>query len=193
MISYKNAISADFGDYTIKNDIIIMPLWKKEFCDELVDTLEAFKDNFKIREPDYGTYELSLNDLSRLFFMEYAAHFNGSILPIIRQEWFINKVEGMFSPYFLRYWAGGAKNLQLHTDVSIFTTYVQLNDNYKGCHITFPRQNFSVDSVPVGHAIFWPSLVTHSHYVTDLLEGVKYSFTSFIWPPNWSDATGIRF
>jgi hypothetical protein len=193
MISYKNAIHPDFGNYTIKNDIIVTPFWTRAFCDELAGICDEVQDRFAIREPEYGTFELKLNDISRILFTDYATHFNSEVLPMLRKEWFINKVEGMFSPYILRYSQNTARSLQLHTDVSIFTTYIQLNDNYKGCHVTFPRQNFCVDSVPVGHAIFWPSLVTHSHYVSELISGVKYSFTSFVWPPSWSDDTGIRF
>jgi predicted 2-oxoglutarate/Fe(II)-dependent dioxygenase YbiX len=67
--------------------------------------------------------------------------------------------------------------LGLHTDASLFTGSVKLNDNYSGAELIFPRQNFTNKDVPVGKCILFPGMVTHGHSVNELLEGVKYSLT----------------
>lgn len=191
MISYKGAIDPHFGSYEIKNDIITMPFWKREFCDELVEVCEEYKDRFFTKE-GYDTHELLLSDVSRLLFQDYALHFKEHVAPILRKEWMFD-LDGMFSPFFLRYFMAGPRKLHLHNDTSLFTTSIKLNDDYEGCHIFFPRQNFSMQDVPVGHAVIWPSVLTHPHYVTELTRGVKYSFASFTWPISWTDSVGYKF
>lgn len=191
---YKSIIDPNFGDYTFQNEMFITPFWTRMFCDELVNVFEThLKDRFAIREAAYGTHELSLNDLSRLMFLEYGQHFKDHVIPMVSKEWFIMDLDGMFSPYFLRYAMNTSRELKKHTDLGAFTLCVNLNDDYVENDLTFPRQNFLMRSVPVGHAVIFPSTLTHPHYTTPLESGVRYSFTSFTWPAHWTDTTGYRF
>ena len=41
---YSKAIHPDFGDYTIKDDIIITPLWTKDFCKQMIGLVESRSD-----------------------------------------------------------------------------------------------------------------------------------------------------
>ena len=196
MISYKNAIHKDFGKYTIQNDIIVTPFWTNKFCKELVGVCEQFSDRFRTDNTDnYKTEELLLHTISPLLLEDYGAHMRDHVFPLISKEWHYTRIqsEGVYSPYIIRYRMNGCRSLGKHTDISFITLNVKLNDDYKGCDLYFPRQNFSLKDVPVGHAVIWPSLVTHPHYTDELQEGVKYSLTAFSWPPHWNDSKGYRF
>jgi len=69
------------------------------------------------------------------------------------------------------------KELGLHTDASLFTGSVKLNDDYAGAELVFSRQEFTNKDVKVGQCILFPSMVTHGHKVLPLRGGKKYSLT----------------
>jgi predicted 2-oxoglutarate/Fe(II)-dependent dioxygenase YbiX len=84
---------------------------------------------------------------------------------------------GLRDAFTMRYSMETQKSLGLHTDASLITGSVKLNDNYEGATLYFPRQDFTNLDVPVGSCILFPSEVTHGHYVDELKSGVKYSLT----------------
>jgi predicted 2-oxoglutarate/Fe(II)-dependent dioxygenase YbiX len=73
----------------------------------------------------------------------------------------------------------GQRDLRLHSDLSLVTGSVKLNDDYTGGDLYFPRQKFSNKDVPVGKCILFPGQVTHSHTSKELESGTKFSLT--IW------------
>ena len=70
----------------------------------------------------------------------------------------------------------------MHSDISLVSGSVKLNDEYEGGELYFPRQNFSNKDIPVGKCILFPSQVTHPHTSTELLSGTKWSLT--MWTNN---------
>jgi curved DNA-binding protein CbpA len=78
----------------------------------------------------------------------------------------------------------------LHNDASLVTLNIKLNNDYQGCELLFPRQQFNSKDVPTGYAMIWPSVVSHPHVTTPLTLGRKLSIVSWTWPPEWSK-TGI--
>ena len=81
------------------------------------------------------------------------------------------------SAFLIKYDLKGQRKLRLHTDASLVTGSVKLNDDYTGGELYFPRQDFSNKDVPVGKCILFPGQVTHSHTSKELLSGTKYSLT----------------
>ena len=51
-----------------------------------------------------------------------------------------------------------------------------MNDGFEGGALAFPRQGFDNASVPVGHLLLWPSLVTHPHLAAAVDDGRLYTF-----------------
>ena len=83
----------------------------------------------------------------------------------------------MRDAFTMRYSMDTQTELGLHTDASLFTGSVKLNDNYAGAELVFPRQEFTNKNVKVGQCILFPSMVTHGHKVLPLRGGKKYSLT----------------
>jgi predicted 2-oxoglutarate/Fe(II)-dependent dioxygenase YbiX len=77
----------------------------------------------------------------------------------------------------MRYSMDTQRTLGHHTDASLVTGSVKLNDDYEGATLIFPRQNVTNRDIPVGKMILFPGQVTHGHYVDPLTSGTKYSAT----------------
>lgn len=195
-IPYSEALHADFGKYEIHKDIIVTPLWTKEFCAEMVEYCDK-SDRYVTTYDDMQI--LLLNDISREHVLDYARQYRTGIIPMLQKEWMIQRtvqmdVPGIFSPYFVRYSMDRNKSLMKHTDEGVITINMRMNDDYEGCQLHFPRQGFCAQDVPVGYAMIWPGMLTHPHYVTELTKGRKYTFVSFSWPPHqWYDPSGVSF
>ena len=195
---YSGAIHPDFGDYTIKDDIIITPLWTEEFCKQMIDLVESRPD---VMEKSYDDAQMfPLNELNVDLLRQFASHYKSGILRMLKKEWMLRfshprvDIPGLFTPFFLRYRMDQCRELGLHTDSGIVSMSLKCNSDYEGCDLTLPRQKFSAKDVPVGHAIFWPGLLTHPHYVTPLTSGIKYSFSSFACPPDqFTNPYGLYF
>ena len=186
--------------YDVYKDIIIMPLFTKELCTELVKVSDYYKDEFKNNISFRNNYEknkigwddLNLSEVSNLAFREYTELYRQHVCPVLEKTFGKNShsIDGWFSPTIIRYDRVGQAT-DIHHDVSHITLNVKLNNDYQGCDLYFPRQDFNAKDVPIGHAMIWPGAVTHPHYSTPLESGTKYSFVSWTWPPAWQ-AEGIE-
>ena len=106
---------------------------------------------------------------------------------MIEHYWQPMEMYGMRDAFVMRYSLDTQTSLALHTDASLVTGSVKLNDNYVGADLVFPRQNFSNRDIPVGKCLLFPGAVTHGHTCTELTEGVKYSLT--MWSSRYSGDT----
>ena len=77
----------------------------------------------------------------------------------------------------MKYSEDTQKTLGLHTDASLVTGSVKLNNDYEGATLIFPRQGVTNKDIPVGKMILFPGQVTHGHHVDQLISGTKYSAT----------------
>ena len=84
---------------------------------------------------------------------------------------------GLRDAFTMKYTPDTQNMLALHTDASLVTGNVKLNEDYEGGELLFPRQNFSNINVPKGRCLLWPSEVTHGHAVNEIYNGTKYSLT----------------
>ena len=110
---------------------------------------------------------------------ELETKWNNFIVPIVEKYWKPMEMYGLRDAFVMRYNLETQKDLPLHTDASLVTGSVKLNDDYEGADLFYPRQNISNKDIPVGKMILFPGAVTHGHECLPLTKGTKYSFT--IW------------
>ena len=193
-MEYNQGIHAESGKtFSVEQDIIITPFWTDEYCRHLVEFAHRFNDKFSkdieyldISQKNLGWFDLKLDFVDEIFFIPYLTQIKAHILPILKEVYtpVIGDVNGWFYPYIIKY-SEKKQSTDLHHDASMITLNIKLNDDYRGCDLFFPRQNFNSKNIPVGHAMIWPSTVTHPHGATELEQGEKYSFVSWSWPPQW--------
>ncbi len=206
LLDYNKGIHYKSGkQYDVIDDIIVTPFWTEEFCTNLIQIADFYSEYFrkeiafKDKTDRYlGWHDLNLEHVSPIFFHEYTRHYKHHLTPILEQVFGVSPkqnfkdhtsfsfghVTGWFSPFIIKYDQIGQSS-SAHNDFSQFTLNIKLNNNYSGSELYFPRQNFSNKDIPVGHAVIWPSTVSHPHLATPLEHGTKYSFISWTWPPNW--------
>jgi predicted 2-oxoglutarate/Fe(II)-dependent dioxygenase YbiX len=85
----------------------------------------------------------------------------------------------------MKYSEDTQKTLGLHTDASLVTGSVKLNDDYEGATLIFPRQGVTNRDIPIGKMLLFPGQVTHGHYVDQLVSGTKFSAT--FWTSRYKD------
>ena len=93
---------------------------------------------------------------------------------------------GMRDAFIIKYEMNKQRDLPLHSDASLVTGSIKLNDKYTGGELYFPRQDFKNTDIPVGKCILFPGQVTHPHTSLELQSGTKWSLT--IWSKRqWQD------
>lgn len=199
MIDYKKGIHPDSGkNYTIEKDIITVPFWTEDFCNELVEVAKFYDykfSNHQQRNVDRSalSYDgLYFSHISQFFFEDYVEHYTQDLLPIINKEWPYTRIGGWQSPFILKYSQQGKPNLAPHHDLSEISLNIKLNNDYKGAPLTFPRQEINNTNTPVGYVMMWPSTVTHYHVVPNIISGTKYSVTGWTWPAGAHEFHGIK-
>jgi hypothetical protein len=123
----------------------------------------------------FPAQELRIRNLG--LWEQYEKLWKEKLAKIAMQHWEPYAHIGLRDAFTMRYSMDTQKDLGWHTDASLVTGSVKLNDNYEGATLIFPRQEFTNIDVPVGHCILFPSDVTHGHYVDELQSGTKYSLT----------------
>lgn len=184
-MNYADAIDPNFGQYTFANDILITPFWKREFCEYLIEQTRQSRNKFEtINDVDETIHYLNFTSFDRSLSEQINDHFIKDVRALLGKEWHLppHQLPRIYTPFVLWYESGKFVRYLKHTDRFLISTNIKLNNNYKGCNIHFPKQKFSTEHVPVGHAVFWPGNLTHPHYVDDLLEGEKFS--TCIFTPN---------
>lgn len=200
ILDYDNGRHPDSGKLIhCYNDIIITPFWTDEFCKTLIDISKFYNEQFsnniefdRYSEKSLGWFDIRLDYLSPYFFEKYVNHYKRDIIPLLEKVFsnVSSEIDGWFSPYIIKYDEINQKS-DLHSDISQITLNIKLNNDYEGCDLYFPRQDFNSKDIPMGYAMIWPSTVTHPHGSTPLIRGEKYSFVSWTWPPTWSE-NGIK-
>ena len=200
-MDYLKGVHKDAGiKYTNHKDILITPLFKESFCKELCKIAKKLKDKFihwdnAVVIKDSRLYFNILHFRyfgGQKFFEDFAQHYAGTIRKMIKKEYVGAQIMGWFDPFIVRYDGTNQDELHLHNDVSHITMVVKLNDDFEGGILSFPRQKFDNKNIPVGHALIWPSQITHPHVVSPTKSGVKYSLTSWTWPVGWTQ-DGIMY
>lgn len=194
-MDYYKGLHKDAGiKYKNHKDILITPLFKESFCKELCEIGDKLKDDFdywqqSIKNKDSTLYFNIMRSryfAGEKFFEDFTKHYSQTLLKMIKKEWIGTQVTGWFDPFIVRYDGNKKEELTMHNDVSHITMVIKLNNSFKGGILKLPRQNFDNKEIPIGHALIWPSQVTHPHLVTPITKGVKYSMTNWTWPVSWN-------
>jgi hypothetical protein len=176
---YDGAAAPIGASRLVADDLLELAFWTPEFCATVVRAAEAVGAFAADEDDPVPGREISLAAISpRLF-----AHLEDDLLvramPVIRETWPYVDYCGLRDAFVIKYAPGQQEELRIHHDVAQLSGTIRLNDGYRGAALEFPRQGWDNGSVPVGHLIVWPSLVTHPHRATPLEAGVKYGLT--IW------------
>jgi len=161
----------------LDDDILLIDYLTPSMCDSLIELSERH-GGYKPDEGDkVPAQEIRLKELG--LFDSIAQHWEDHIAPILDEEFLNCPCYGVRDAFIIKYDMEGQRTLPLHSDASLVTGSIKLNDEYTGGELYFPRQNFSNKDIPVGKCILFPSQVSHPHRVDELLSGTKLSLT--IW------------
>ena len=168
----------------LRDDILLIDYLTPSMCDSLIELSERHGGY----RPDEGdkvpAQEIRLKELE--LFDIVSQHWEEHVAPLIDEEFQNCPCYGVRDAFVIKYDIEGQRTLPLHSDASLVTGSIKLNDNYTGGELYFPRQHFSNKDVPVGKCILFPSQVSHPHKVNELLSGTKLSLT--IWTKrSWND------
>ena len=167
--------SRDLSYEEVAQDLLVTKLLSESECKELIAKSDALGGWGSLDGDKFPAQEIRLKRLG--LWKQYEALWKDRLFKICEKHWKPVEYMGLRDAFTMRYSMDTQKSLGLHTDASLITGSVKLNDNYEGATLYFPRQDFTNLDVPVGSCILFPSQVTHGHYVDELKSGVKYSLT----------------
>ena len=156
-------------------EILVTDFLTDRQCDFLIQKSESYGDWGQMEGDKFPAQEIRLRSLG--LWHEYERLWAEKFGKISETHWKPMAHHGLRDAFTMRYSVETQKELGLHTDASLVTGSVKLNEDYEGAELIFPRQDFNNIKVPKGKCILFPGEVTHGHYVPELLSGVKYSLT----------------
>lgn len=156
-------------------DILVTDFLSQRQCDYLIKKSESYGGWSQMDGDKFPAQEIRIRKMG--LWHEYERLWAEKLAKICEQYWTPEAYVGLRDAFTMRYSMDTQTTLGLHTDASLFTGSVKLNDNYAGAELIFPRQNFTNQDVPIGKCLLFPGMVTHGHYVNELKGGVKYSLT----------------
>ena len=159
----------------IAKDILITPYMSKDDCKHMIDDAEELGGWDQMEGDKFPAQEIRADKLGIWKALEDS--WRDKLGKIAESKWTPMEHIGLRDAFAMRYSMDTQTSLGFHTDASLVTGSVKLNEDYEGAELCFPHQDFSNINVPLGHCILFPSSVTHGHYVSPLKSGVKYSLT----------------
>jgi len=163
-------------DYEILDkDMLLVDFMTPTMCEKLIEISDECGAWGSLSYDKFPAQEIRMRLLN--LWDELERHWEKNLYPIIEKYWHPMEMYGLRDAFVMRYAMDTQRKLNLHTDASLVTGSVKLNDDYEGAELIFPRQNFSNKDIPIGKCILFPGTVTHGHACTELQSGVKYSLT----------------
>jgi GR25 family glycosyltransferase involved in LPS biosynthesis len=165
-----------YGDVDyLDKDMFVIDFMTQTQCEDMIDVSERHGNWGSLAYDKFPAQEIRVKELG--YWESLQKHWENHLYPIIERHWRPMEMYGLRDAFTMRYSTDTQKSLNLHTDASLVTGSVKLNNDYVGADLIFPRQNISNKDVPVGRAIIFPGQVTHGHECTELKSGIKYSLT----------------
>ena len=164
-------------------EMILIDFMSPELCKEWIRISE--EDGSWNPHPDdrFPSHDIHLKKLG--LHDEILQHWNKVIAPICERYWRPYQHLDLRKAFTMKYSADTQKTLGLHTDASLVTGSVKLNDDYEGATLIFPRQGVTNRDIPIGKMLLFPGQVTHGHHVDPLVSGTKYSAT--FWTSRYNE------
>ena len=169
----------------IGQDMILIDFMTPAQCAEWIQISEKHGGWNPHPDDRFPSHDIHLKELG--LFEEIEMHWRRVIAPICERFWRPYSHYHLRKAFTMKYSADTQKTLGLHTDASLVTGSVKLNDDYDGATLVFPRQDVTNQDIPIGKMILFPGQVTHGHHVTTLERGTKYSAT--FWTARYKDDT----
>ena len=163
----------------VDQDMITVSFLTPEYCNKLIELAEQKGTWTAMPGDKFPAQEIRLWDIDPKLFEDFEIHWQKHIKPIIEEYWSPMMHYNIRDAFVMKYTLDTQKSLALHTDASLVTGSVKLNDDYEGGELYFPRQDISNIDIPAGEMLLFPGQVTHGHRCDDLISGTKYSLT--IW------------
>lgn len=185
ILGYRGAIDEREGVTELGIDIYQVPFWTPAFCDTVIRAAEAVGAFEPQPDDPVPGHEVSLAVISPRLFEAVETDLGVRIWPQLQQVWPFIDYHGLRDVFVIKYAIGHQEHLRMHHDVAQVSASLKLNDGYEGAVLDFPRQGASNLGVPMGELVVWPSLVTHPHQATPLLDGVKYGLTVWFELPSF--------
>ena len=159
----------------VAKDILVVPFLSETQCKNIIAKSEAVGGWGAMEGDKFPAQEIRADKLGMWKELEVA--WEDYLGKVAESKWTPMEHIGLRDAFTMRYAMDTQTSLGFHTDASLVTGSVKLNEDYEGAELVFPHQNFSNIDVPLGHCILFPSAVTHGHKVNPLISGVKYSLT----------------
>ena len=159
----------------VADEILVTELLTESECKDLIRRSDELGSWSSMEGDKFPAQEIRLKQLG--LWKDYQKLWEDKLAKICEKHWKPLQYMGLRDAFTMRYAMDTQTSLGLHTDASLVTGSVKLNDDYEGATLYFPRQKFTNLDVPVGSCILFPAQVTHGHYVDELQSGVKYSLT----------------
>ena len=156
-------------------EILVTNFMTESQCQRYVEVSERLGRWGELDGDKFPAQEIRLKEIG--LWDEISQQWADKLSKICEKHWHPEAYLGLRDAFTMRYSMDTQTELGLHTDASLFTGSVKLNDNYAGAELVFPRQGFTNKDVKVGQCILFPSMVTHGHKVLPLRGGKKYSLT----------------
>ena len=159
----------------VASEILVTDFMSEAQCQRYIEASESLGRWGELDGDKFPAQEIRLKELG--LWDEISEQWADKLSKICEKHWHPEAYLGLRDAFTMRYSMDTQTELGLHTDASLFTGSVKLNDNYAGAELVFPRQEFTNKNVKVGQCILFPSMVTHGHKVLPLRGGKKYSLT----------------
>ena len=170
------------GFEILSDDIILIDFMSKDMCENMISLAE--EKTFNMMEGDkVPSQDLRLREIGLWKSLE--KHWMKTVYDIVYEYWYPCHMYGLRDAFIIKYEMDKQRSLRLHTDASLVTGSIKLNDDYEGGLLEFPRQGISNKDIPIGKCLLFPGQVTHGHTSTELLSGIKYSLT--IWSSRYKN------
>ena len=171
----------------VAKDILVVPFLSEAQCTDIIAKSEAVGGWGQMAGDKFPAQEIRADRLG--MWEELEAAWKDHLGKVAESKWTPMEHIGLRDAFAMRYAMDTQTSLGFHTDASLVTGSVKLNEDYEGAELIFPHQNFSNINVPLGHCILFPSAVTHGHKVNPLKSGVKYSLT--MWTSRYQGDVNI--
>lgn len=167
----------------LDRDMLLVDFMTPSMCEEMIRVADECGEWGSLSYDKFPAMEIRLKKLG--LWEQMKDHWEKVLFPVIEKHWHPMEMYGLRDAFVMRYSLDTQRSLRLHTDASLVTGSVKLNDDYLGADLYFPRQSVSNRDIPVGKCILFPGQVTHGHTCTELTHGVKYSLT--MWTSRMRD------
>ena len=178
-------ISLDYDE--VAKDILVVPFLSEEQCKNIIAKSEEVGGWGQMAGDKFPAQEIRADKLG--IWPDLEAAWKNYLGKVAEKKWTPMEHIGLRDAFAMRYAMDTQTSLGFHTDASLVTGSVKLNEDYEGAELIFPHQDFSNINVPLGHCILFPSAVTHGHKVNPLKSGVKYSLT--MWTSRYQGDVNI--